>query len=88
MLAQGQITLPDKEVEQKLTEVTNIVSLGFKMPPNMAISLIKILVDLLVLVLPIEKDFLLQKSLDLFNKVITQSDTTVFDNKVVQEASL
>lgn len=58
------------------------------MPPNMAISLIKILVDLLVLVLPIEKDFLLQKSLDLFNKVITQSDTTVFENKVVQEASL
>lgn len=54
----------------------------------MAISLIKILVDLLVLVLPIEKDFLLQKSLDLFNKVITQSDTTVFENKVVQEASL
>ena len=32
LLAQGQTVLPDKETEKKLTEVANIVSLGFKMP--------------------------------------------------------
>jgi len=74
LFAQGQSGLADKEAEQRLTEVTNIVALGFKMPSNMAISLVQILSILVVDKIPIEKDFLLVKALDLLQKVTRQSD--------------
>ncbi len=69
LYAQGQAGLADKEAEQRLTEVTNIVALGFKMPPNMAISLIQILSKLVVDTIPVEKDFLIIKAIDLLQKV-------------------
>ena len=80
LFAQGQSGLADKEAEQRLTEVTNIVALGFKMPSNMAISLVQILSILVVDTIPIEKDFLLVKALDLLLKVTLQSEQAVFDH--------
>ena len=38
-VAQGDLRLSDKELEQKLEIVTNVMALGFAMPPNMALSM-------------------------------------------------
>ena len=38
-VAQGELRLSDKELEQKLEIITNVMALGFAMPPNMALSM-------------------------------------------------
>ena len=43
-VASGESTLADKELEQKVDIVTQVMSLGFSMPKNMALSMHQILV--------------------------------------------
>ena len=43
-VAQGELLLSDKELEQKLEIITNVMALGFAMPPNMALSMHQILI--------------------------------------------
>ena len=43
-VASGELTLVDKELEKKFDIVTQVMSLGFSMPKNMALSMHQILV--------------------------------------------
>ena len=71
-VAKGEQTLKDKELEQKLDIVNQVMSLGFSMPPNMALSMHQILVQLLITErIDLTKDFLITKVLGLISKVMT-----------------
>ena len=53
---------PDKEIEQKLDVISQVMNLGFSMPPNMALSMHQILVQLLSHeIVDIKKDFIIEK---------------------------
>ena len=72
-VAKGDQKLQDKEFEQKLQVIDQVMSLGFTMPVNMALSMHQILVQLLVLErIDISKDFLINKVLHLINKVLLE----------------
>ena len=43
-VAKGELNMKDKELEQKLDIVNQVMSLGFAMPANMALSMHQILV--------------------------------------------
>ena len=38
-VAQGELHLSDKAIEEKLDVITNVMALGFTMPTNMALSM-------------------------------------------------
>ena len=38
-VAQGELQLSDKALEEKLDVITRVMALGFAMPPNMALSM-------------------------------------------------
>jgi hypothetical protein len=62
----------------RIKTVKDIVDLDFKVPDNMQVSLIQILVKLLLIKIPQSKDFLILKILDLLNllfeKIKTKED--------------
>ena len=47
-VAKGELKMKDKQLEQKLDTVNQVMSLGFSMPSNMALSMHQILVQLLI----------------------------------------
>ena len=70
-VAKGESSLADKEFEQKLDVITQVMSLGFTMPANMGLSMHQILVQVLVAErIDFSKDFLISKVLDLITKVL------------------
>lgn len=73
LVAKGDSRLQDKELEQKLEVINQVMSLGFTMPANMALSMHSILVQLLVAErIDVAKDFLVTKTLQLINKVLIE----------------
>jgi hypothetical protein len=64
--------LSDKQIEEKIEVIHNIVSLGFSIPQNMALAIIHVLVELVTDKLPFEKDFILGKALTLLKDVYRQ----------------
>ena len=94
--AEGELHLPDKEIEQKLEVVSNVMALGFSMPVNMSLSMHQILVQLLLggaeksHVDFIAKDFLITKILDLSTKVLSElrKNNVRLENEVLQDSML
>ena len=57
--------MSDKEIEEKIKVVHDIVSLGFSIPQNMAIAIMSVLVELITDKLKLEKDFVISNALKL-----------------------
>ena len=74
-VAQGELRLSDKAIEEKLDVITSVMALGFTMPANMALSMHQILVQLLLggesrsVEEIIAKDFLVKRIVALITKV-------------------
>jgi hypothetical protein len=64
--------LTDKQIEEKLEVVHNIVSLGFSIPLNMALAVVNMLVQLVTDKLALEKDFILMNALKLLTEFYRQ----------------
>ena len=94
--AEGELHLPDKEIEQKLEVISNVMALGFTMPVNMSLSMHQILVQLLLggadktHIDFIAKDFLITKILDLSTKVLGElrKNNIRLDHEVLQNSVL
>ena len=72
-VAKGDSKLSDKELEQRLDIVTQVMSLGFTMPTNMALSMYQILVQLLLAErIEASKDFIINKVLQLVSKILQE----------------
>ena len=79
-VAKGELNMKDKELEQKLDIVNQVMSLGFAMPANMALSMHQILVQLLITEkIDVAKDFLVTKVLQLISKVLAALRTAKTD---------
>ena len=61
--------LTDKDIEEKVQVIHNIVSLGFSIPQTMALAILHVLVELVTDKLPLEKDFVIAKALRLIRDV-------------------
>jgi hypothetical protein len=46
-------TLSDKQIEEKVEVIHNIVSLGFSIPKNMALAILHVLIELITDKLPL-----------------------------------
>lgn len=83
---------PDKEVEQKLDIISQVMNLGFSMPANMALSMHQILVQLLTNeIVDIKKDFIIEKIVVLIGKVLSElrlKEVRIGDNEMLEVSML
>jgi hypothetical protein len=69
------MTLSDKELQEKLQVIGNVVSLGFQIPTNLALSLTQIIVKMLMEIVDVKKDFLVKDLLELLIAVVLKVGT-------------